>query len=416
LPVPAASSLSIDSSGIRKQIYWSPEIRPEIVPPRPEAAFEALRELLFRAVDSRLTSESPVAAELSGGLDSSAITSIAAKCMEKRGRTLVALSAVVPEDLRVSHRDEREYIDTFRSWPNIQIEYVTADGRGPFDGIEDPGRFAISPARTSRTFLYEAFAEVAARNGVQGVLQGNLGEFGPTCKADRYLVELAVCLRWSTLYSELRKAAQIQHRSAIRILANRVREVLPPWPGARPNRYVLLTDQARKRGKSLSPFHTSSPFQRSEQRAMIEYYLRAASQSTSQPIGGISYTKPLLDKRVVEFCLAAPPEFKFRDGYSRYLIRGALDGILPPKIQWRMDKMPFSPDYFARYNAQLAKAKAFVAAIGPTDPVRSVIDVGGLEKLLEPVAPGVRSQRARAVVPLTIYTICFLRQFSEYRP
>ena len=34
--------------------------------------------------------------------------------------------------------------------------------------------------------------------------------------------------------------------------------------------------------------------------------------------------------------------------YTRYLARGALDGVLPPAIQWRTTKEPFSPDYFLR--------------------------------------------------------------------
>jgi hypothetical protein len=104
------------------------------------------------------------------------------------------------------------------------------------------------------------------------------------------------------------------------------------------------------------------------------------------------------------------------DGYPRYPIRGALEGILPPRIQWRTTKAPFSPDYFVRYNAQLGIAREFVAAIGPRDPVRSVIDVDRLEKVLLPVDPVKGSVAARDDVPLTLYMICFLRQFSEFRP
>ena len=111
-----------------------------------------------------------------------------------------------------------------------------------------------------------------------------------------------------------------------------------------------------------------------------------------------------------------PSDLCVRNGYNRYLIRGALDGILPRRVQWRTDKVPFSPDYFVRYNTQLGKAREFVAAIGPKDPVRSVIDVDRLWTMLQPVEPNSRSPIARDVVPGTIYAICFLRQFAEYRP
>jgi len=372
---------------------------------------------LFKAVSCRLSSDSTVVTELSGGLDSSAIASIAAKCLQKQGRSLLAVSAVLPENLRTSLTDEREYIDVFRSWPNIQIECVTAPGRGPFDWIEDPSHFFGSPAQNSRDFLFDEFEKVAARNGAQVLLQGTLGEFSVSCKADRYLVELALTLRWFTLGRELRKIAQVQHRSGIRFLAGRFRDVMPRFPGRQFDPYVLLTEHSRMQGKSLRPFHSSSPFQRHEQKAVLQRYPGSAALRTGHtPRGGVRVAKPLLDKRLVEFCLSAPPRMKFQDGYSRYLVRGALDGVLPTRIQWRTDKKPFSPDYPVRYNAQLGKAKEFVAAIGRNDPVRALIDVDRLEQLLKPLPPGVNNNTARAVVPLNIYTICFLRQFSEYRP
>jgi len=74
------------------------------------------------------------------------------------------------------------------------------------------------------------------------------------------------------------------------------------------------------------------------------------------------------------------------------------------------------PDYFSRYNAQLPKAREWVAAVGEKDPIRSVIDVERLGKLLQPVEPGVRSKVARDTVPATIYAICFLRSSRNTAP
>jgi asparagine synthase (glutamine-hydrolysing) len=104
-----------------------------------------------------------------------------------------------------------------------------------------------------------------------------------------------------------------------------------------------------------------------------------------------------------------------REGYQRYPIRAALNGILPPKIQWRTDKIPFSPDYFVRYNAQLGMALEFVAAIRPNDPVRKIVDVEKLRRMLVPVDAAAKPAPARDEIPLTLYLINFLRQFSEFR-
>jgi hypothetical protein len=143
-----------------------------------------------------------------------------------------------------------------------------------------------------------------------------------------------------------------------------------------------------------------------------------ASETGQTLRGQIRVSRPLLDKRVLEFCLAAPPAMKVQNGYRRYLVRKSLEGVLPEKIRWRISKLPFSPDYFARYDAQLGKAREFLAAIGPNDPVRSAIDVDRLGALVKPVNPGdpASVDAAYHVVPANIYAICFLRQFAEYRP
>jgi asparagine synthase (glutamine-hydrolysing) len=135
-----------------------------------------------------------------------------------------------------------------------------------------------------------------------------------------------------------------------------------------------------------------------------------------QAISLLRPTTPLLDKRVLEFCLAVPASMNLRNGYPRYLMRAALNGILPPKIQWRTSKAPFSPDYTARYNAQLGMARAFVAGLGARDPVRSIIDIERLTQMLVPADSGKESLAARDEVPSTLYMINFLRQFREFQP
>src|SRR5262245_30036620 len=90
---------------------------------------------------------------------------------------------------------------------------------------------------------------------------------------------------------------------------------------------------------------------------------------------------PYFDKRVLEVCLAAPGEWKMHKGYKRYLIRGGLAGVLPPAIQWRTSKEPFSPDFHQRYNRQREQARAMLDRIGLNNPVRQVVDVQKLKSL-----------------------------------
>ena len=414
--LPPGSWLSFDRSGHRQGKYWEPRISRGLVPRKPADVFAALRDLLSSAVECRIQGASSVATELSGGLDSSAVTSIAARYLARDGRSILALSAVAQGAGRGPLGDEREFIEEFRCWPNVDIKYIEAEGRGPFDTIEDPGCFIVSPLRTSRFYLYEAFERAAVDSGVSIVLQGNMGEMGPTAYGVYHYTELAAGLRLPTMIRDLRLLHKIQGLNPVRFLAGRFLDLVRPFPGRQP-RHVLLNSAFRRNGDTRTSFGYPQRSLAGYHLAMLGVWLRHHASRRGQTARGyVRTTEPLLDIRVLEFCLSMPSEMFVRNGYLRYPVRAALDGILPKRIQWRTDKVAFSTDYFVRFNAQLGKAREFVAAIGRTDPVRSVIDVDRLATLLTPVAPDSRSPIARDVVPATIYAICFLRQFPEYRP
>jgi asparagine synthase (glutamine-hydrolysing) len=413
LSLPGGSCMTVDRHGIRKWAYWDPENSPVSAPTRDNEVFEGLRELIFASVRARLRGRSTAGAFLSGGLDSSAVVAIAARCLEKDNRPLITLSSVMPDPSPPGLTDEREYIDEFRSWPNVRREYVTAPGRGPFDHIEDLSYFERAFTWSSRHYLYNAFQETAAARGLDVLMDGVGGELGPSCWGQDYHLELAASLRWTTLARELAGRRAVRGTHPIRTLASQARNSLLPNRSFQPLHFftpaLIRECDAPHQGKR------HWPNQRGSQAAMLRLFLQrhANVQPESPPA---PYCYPLLDKRIVEFCIAAPSRLKVRDGYDRYLIRGALDGILPRKIQWRTTKKPFAPDYYVRFNAQLPKAREFVAAIGARDPVRSIIDVDLLAKLLVPVDPVKGKWEALVSVPGTIYLIAFLRQFAEFRP
>jgi asparagine synthase (glutamine-hydrolysing) len=412
--LPPGTSMTVTRDGIRQRRYWEPgPARGHAVPKRPEDVIEALRDLLFEAVACRLDSNNPVASLLSGGLDSSSIVAIAARCLEKQNRELTAISAVLPEESRAHFTDEREYIDEFRAWPNINIEYVSAPGRGPFDSLNDPSRFVAFPLRSSRFYLNEECEKKALAKGAQKLLWGFGGELGVSSWSERYYLELAIRGRWRTLFRELKRCRASRSASPSRMLAREVLNVLSPVRGWRPA--VLLASDFRRQAKARPALRGRSPYLRRHQVSEIRFWLSKHAMERGQSISLIPPCSPLLDKRILEFCLAMPESMDVGDGYPRYRIRAALDGILPPRIQWRTTKAPYSPDYFVRYNAQLGIAREFVQAIRPNDPIRAIVDVEGLEKLLLPVDAAVGPTAARDEVPVSLYLINFLRQFPEFR-
>jgi asparagine synthase (glutamine-hydrolysing) len=66
---------------------------------------------------------------------------------------------------------------------------------------------------------------------------------------------------------------------------------------------------------------------------------------------GLTHRHPFWDRRLIEFCVALPPEQIVRNGWGRWILRRAMDGILPPSIQWRTDKGNLGPNFVMNLRA-----------------------------------------------------------------
>jgi asparagine synthase (glutamine-hydrolysing) len=71
----------------------------------------------------------------------------------------------------------------------------------------------------------------------------------------------------------------------------------------------------------------------------LEVADRAAARSSVEP------RYPFFDRRLVEFCLALPPEQKLKKGWTRVVMRRALRGTLPREVCWRGTKSDLSPNF-----------------------------------------------------------------------
>jgi asparagine synthetase B (glutamine-hydrolysing) len=50
---------------------------------------------------------------------------------------------------------------------------------------------------------------------------------------------------------------------------------------------------------------------------------------------------PFIEHRLIEFVMKVPAVYKIHNGWSKVLLRNAMEGLLPKEIQWRKDKMGF---------------------------------------------------------------------------
>jgi asparagine synthase (glutamine-hydrolysing) len=77
--------------------------------------------------------------------------------------------------------------------------------------------------------------------------------------------------------------------------------------------------------------------------AAYAHALEAADKSTAA--FGVEARYPFFDRRLIELCLALPSTQKLGQGWNRVIFRRAMEGVLPPEIQWRGTKGNLSSNF-----------------------------------------------------------------------
>jgi asparagine synthase (glutamine-hydrolysing) len=105
---------------------------------------------------------------------------------------------------------------------------------------------------------------------------------------------------------------------------------------------------------------------------LMSYWLRSGHQNyMGVPV---EVRAPFLDHRVVESALSLPVTYAIRDGWLKWILRQAADGVLPKAVTYRAAKMgfPFPMERWLDTNRD-----SFFAAIRGSDPC-PYIDQGAL--------------------------------------
>lgn len=428
LYLPAGSYLVFDAEGTKIKKYWTPSLGKELNFRNEDEYREAFQEVIFRAVGDRMRSSHPVSALLSGGLDSSAVVAVAAKILEKQNKTLHTFSAVLPDPNDKYLRDERFYIDQFKSFPNIQINYVTAPNLGFFSDMQSLEREIVPPILNSRHFFYSAFVEEAKKIGSQIILDGSGGELGVSYHGYGIYSEMFLSGKWVKLHKEINARRSIRNSSYHRIFLG---EIIKPFirktkqfelrvdNNCLQDDYVrTLLEVIKTSEKDIKQPAISSFRSRLNQLELIKSQQNKAQGTYSYD--GVDFRFPLKDKRLLEFCLNSPAHFKLNNGYYRNIVRIGLSDLLPEQILWRTSKAPMNVDYNRRFKAQMPDVLNFLNSISVNDPICRIVDVYKLKEwtkisLADDEAGTKSEQIALNLLPGAIYLIYFLRHFKEFK-
>lgn len=333
---------------------------------RTDAEYEEHFRFLFRqAVACRLRCVGKVFSHLSGGLDSSSVTAMAAHIVRGSGPAaeLETLSSVY-NDTPAS--DESEYIGLMEEWLGLPAHRIS---ESDYPALTPPN-LGYEPASPSCIDIFAASQQAVRRlmekSGARVQLSGEGGDellgnaVGPILKL-RDLLQgsaqgsiVSETLHWAV--AQKRTAWSIAKDVLLSYLPDQLAAMLDANPEMRKVGYFIVPDFARRTeyyrrlhaDKEPYGFHRFS--QRSRSMA-LESVIHKTAACPWRRIGPMTYTYPLSDKRLVSFLLAIPIDQLARAGSPRWLHRRAMRDLLPPKLLMRRSKRSPDAAMFRRFIA-----------------------------------------------------------------
>ena len=335
------STLKFDNSGFIISKWY--DLRKRVARSQGFISIEDYKELFSDAIGLRLRSDVPVGVCLSGGLDSSSITSVLLKDYNKKD--LNSFSAVYG---REKPGDESEFINEYKS-KLVNMFFVSPSADTLFNDIHVFVKAHGEPIPTTSPYAQFKVMELAKMNvvvtmdgqGADEELAGYHYFYG------FYFKDLFKNLNWIRLFIELIYYLKIHHSlyglktfvyfmlpTFLKTKA-RVSEkgFLQPEFVAAYSKSNTITDELYNSG-SLN----KSLFDHFEYK--LEHLLKWEDRNSMW--FSLESRVPFLDYRLVEKTLASTSNIKIKDGFTKHILREAMRGILPENIRMRKDKIGFN--------------------------------------------------------------------------
>jgi asparagine synthase (glutamine-hydrolysing) len=293
-------------------------------------------------------------------------------------------SAVFDE---VPASDERPYMEAVLAGGGLAPNFIRADLISPLADLDRMHWHEDEPYYAPNLFIDWALYGAAQAAGVRVMLDGQDGD-STVSHGFGLLYDLSLSGRWTQAWREAGLLAERFDSTRRRVLWRQVLRPLLPvglvetarrlrgyrrehaWQAA-----PIRPDFAKRLGwpERVGPWLQADarPIRgerdghwRKISQSLHPYYLEVGDREAAA--FGLEVRSPFYDRRLVEYCLALPGNLKLRDGWSRWIMRRAMHGRLPPEVEWRGGKSNLGHNFrrsLLRYEGQ--RLTRWAAAPGP---------------------------------------------------
>lgn len=355
-----------------------------------------LRERLFNAVALRLRADVMVGSCLSGGVDSSAIVMTVNELM--KGSPMSQLGErqkVFTVSFKGSRVDETHWAENIARVGKIEWYTVSPTFEELIDELDDLVYYQDFPFPSTSIYAQYRVMKLASEHGVKVTLDGQGGDEifgGYIVYYSPYFLELLRNFDILQVCEELKNSrnSPITRKrllsylsfSLLRRLLPRLSDKLILWKLPYTNllkrdflaQFSEIPDQLV--GKFAISKGLNAVLLETYERTNLPSLLRFADRNSMR--FSIESRVPFADdSELVKFAFSIPSTYKIHGGFSKYVLRVALDGIVPRENLWRVDKIGFETPEDEWMSAKRDKLKATLLEVSPR-----VSDFVNVEKTL----------------------------------
>lgn len=348
---------------LNKRRWWNTLDHLVEVPKKYSDQVEAWRELFLDAVKIRMRSDVAIGTALSGGLDSSAVAAsahfLASNPTENQTRRKIqtAFCAHYPG----SDLDEYEWAKSFADDYDIELVKCLINPEEYSGRLSESLAFMEDPYITSPIPMLQTYKAIS-ENGIKVTLDGHgadelfsgyghlshcltmsswqnaknslsiINSLSSGKLADPKLVDLV----------KLFLVRNLQFISPINVKLRRcLKYLLKRAPYKSINYELKFEDQNHPAFLDMDPLNKSlyEIFHISILPTLLRNYDRYSMSS------GVEIRMPFLDYRLVTYTFSLPSSSKIGDGYTKRILRDAMDGIMPDAIRCRRDKIGWNAPF-----------------------------------------------------------------------
>ena len=314
-------------------------------------ALQQLDELLRSSVEYRYRSDVPVGTSLSGGLDSSSIVAMSAHVREQ-SNSHKCFTAIFPG----FEKDEASHAALVAQQFGLQ-QFTTQPDPGEFyKQFKKLCYYQEEPFQSSSSLAQFKVYELAVQHNTKVLLDGQ--------GADETLAGYHKYYKWywQELFRRrrLRASRELQYSKELGVKEtfgwkNVIASLFPSFAAIVLEKQYLVNalnhDELTKdfvRFQSKEAYYTTPDIftlngvlHFNTVVHGLEELLRYADRNSMAH--GCEVRLPFLQHELVEFLFSLPPDFKIRNGYTKWLLRKCMENRLPQEIVWRKDKVGFEP-------------------------------------------------------------------------